>query len=110
MAQKPIELNELDLAGSNDVAQQQSIANDGPSLEPLSSDPSLPPVDGGKQAWLFLAACWVVEAFVFGELPYRTDISFFDSPRNYQDLAFHMASTRTSTILISRSQDQVISL
>ncbi|KAI1859808.1 hypothetical protein JX265_010257 [Neoarthrinium moseri] len=27
---------------------------------------SLPPVDTGKQAWLFLAACWVVEAFTFG--------------------------------------------
>ncbi|KAI6081127.1 major facilitator superfamily domain-containing protein [Hypoxylon rubiginosum] len=27
---------------------------------------SLPPVDGGKAAWLFLAACWVVEALVWG--------------------------------------------
>jgi hypothetical protein len=110
MAQKPIELNELELAGSNDVAQQQSTAKDGPSLEPSSSDPSLPPVDGGKQAWLFLAACWVVEAFVFGESSSRTDISFLDSPRNSQDSAFHMASTRTSTTPMSRSQGQVISL
>jgi hypothetical protein len=28
---------------------------------------SLPPVDGGKDAWLFLAACFVVEALVWGE-------------------------------------------
>lgn len=28
---------------------------------------SLPPVDTGKDAWLFLAACWVVEAVTFGE-------------------------------------------
>ena len=28
--------------------------------------PSLPPVDSGKQAWLFLAACWGVEAVTFG--------------------------------------------
>lgn len=27
---------------------------------------SLPPVDTGKDAWLFLAACWVVEAVTFG--------------------------------------------
>ncbi|KAL7626422.1 hypothetical protein AAE478_003194 [Parahypoxylon ruwenzoriense] len=27
---------------------------------------SLPPVDGGKSAWLFLAACWLVEALVWG--------------------------------------------
>ncbi|KAK8126698.1 uncharacterized protein PG998_002457 [Apiospora kogelbergensis] len=27
---------------------------------------SLPPVDTGKDAWLFLAACWAVEALVWG--------------------------------------------
>ncbi|KAI0442226.1 major facilitator superfamily domain-containing protein [Xylaria telfairii] len=27
---------------------------------------SLPPVDGGKEAWLFLAACFVVDALIFG--------------------------------------------
>jgi hypothetical protein len=28
---------------------------------------SLPPVDTGREAWLFLTACWFVEAFTFGE-------------------------------------------
>lgn len=28
--------------------------------------PSLPPVDGGKDAWLFLAACFMIEALVWG--------------------------------------------
>ena len=27
---------------------------------------SLPPADGGKEAWLFLAACFIVEALVWG--------------------------------------------
>ncbi|KFA50385.1 hypothetical protein S40293_05198 [Stachybotrys chartarum IBT 40293] len=27
---------------------------------------SLPPTDGGKDAWLFLAACWMLEALVWG--------------------------------------------
>lgn len=27
---------------------------------------SLPPVDRGKDAWLFLAACFVIEALVWG--------------------------------------------
>jgi hypothetical protein len=27
---------------------------------------SLPPVDGGKDAWLFLAAAFIVEALVWG--------------------------------------------
>lgn len=29
---------------------------------------SLPPADGGRKAYLFLAACWVVEAVTFGRL------------------------------------------
>jgi hypothetical protein len=29
---------------------------------------SLPPVDGGKDAWLFLAACFLIEALVWGEI------------------------------------------
>lgn len=28
---------------------------------------SLPPVDGGKDAWLFLAACFMIEGLVWGE-------------------------------------------
>lgn len=28
---------------------------------------SLPPTDTGKDAWLFLAACWAVEALVWGK-------------------------------------------
>ena len=28
---------------------------------------SLPPVDGGKDAWLFLAGCFVTEALIWGE-------------------------------------------
>jgi hypothetical protein len=66
MARGSVELNEFDLAGSNNVVRQQTAANDDPSPQPLDTDVSLPPIDGGKQAWFFLAACWVVEAFVFG--------------------------------------------
>ncbi|KAK3216451.1 hypothetical protein GRF29_8g3350383 [Pseudopithomyces chartarum] len=47
--------------------------HDHPSLNTTTSTPSatnefpsLPPVDTGKQAWLFLAACWGVEAVTFG--------------------------------------------
>jgi hypothetical protein len=35
---------------------------------PSEADPSLPPVDGGVQAWLFLAGCYVMELLVFGTL------------------------------------------
>ena len=32
-----------------------------------SQEFSLPPVDSGKDAWLFLAACFVMEALIWGE-------------------------------------------
>ncbi|KAB8207481.1 major facilitator superfamily domain-containing protein [Aspergillus parasiticus] len=35
-------------------------------LECENHDPKLPPVDGGIHAWLFLAACFVVEGTVWG--------------------------------------------
>jgi hypothetical protein len=31
-----------------------------------STSTSIPPADGGKDAWLFLAACFMVEALVWG--------------------------------------------
>lgn len=43
----------------DDVEAQQEDENQGYSL---------PPVDTGKDAWLFLAACFVMEAMVWGEL------------------------------------------
>ncbi|KAI4861419.1 MFS general substrate transporter [Hypoxylon rubiginosum] len=49
---------------------------------------SLPPVDGGKDAWLFLAACFAIEALVWGfpfafgvfQDYYSTHEPFADSP------------------------------
>lgn len=31
-------------------------------------DRSLPPVDGGKDAWLFLAGCFTIEMLLWGTL------------------------------------------
>ena len=33
----------------------------------ISIDPDLPPADGGKGAWLFLVACFFVEALIWGK-------------------------------------------
>lgn len=33
---------------------------------------SLPPVDGGKDAWLFLIACFAIEALVWGMFCFRS--------------------------------------
>lgn len=34
---------------------------------PTHDELALPPVDGGRDAWLFLMACFFVEALVWGE-------------------------------------------
>lgn len=52
----------------HDEASTQPLANNGSSETQASSEEaSLPRVDGGKDAWSFLAACWFVEAMTFGE-------------------------------------------
>ena len=70
MSQTSIELVTPNRAASDDTAQLQGTFNQ--SLESRATDAefSLPPVDGGRKAYLFLAACWVVEAVTFGESIY----------------------------------------
>lgn len=53
-----------------------------PNSRPDQSDhePSLPQADGGKDAWLFLAAGFVVEAMVWGQ--FKRNISFVTFPSN----------------------------
>lgn len=55
------------------LCKEQSISSPTESSQTLDleceyHDPKLPPVDGGIHAWLFLAACFVVEGTVWGEL------------------------------------------
>ncbi|KAF2176508.1 MFS general substrate transporter [Zopfia rhizophila CBS 207.26] len=55
------------MADPREIAEKEL----GPALVEHQVDPDLdgswlPPVDGGKDAWLFLAACWVVELLIFG--------------------------------------------
>lgn len=48
-----------------DIAMQQ-IQSGGTQSGTTRQEFSLPPVDTGKDAWFFLAACWAVEALVWG--------------------------------------------
>jgi hypothetical protein len=68
MAQSSVELRHLNAGTSNHNAERQHALRNSPETQTPSVEFSLPPVDGGKEAWLFLAACWVVEAFTFGEI------------------------------------------
>ena len=73
MARGSVELDVVSAGTSidNGSVQQQNgrddIQIDSPEPQANMPEFSLPPADSGKQAWMFLAACWPVEALVFGE-------------------------------------------
>ena len=56
----------------NDLSNDREELQDRPQLEEHNSSNGhefpLPQADGGKDAWLFLAACFIVEALVWGKL------------------------------------------
>lgn len=68
MAQAGSELRSRDRSSPSNDAEEDANTLHG-SFEPQAPGAavSLPPADTGKQAWLFLAACWGVEALTFGE-------------------------------------------
>lgn len=54
-------------AESNYNSDDTVVFRDDESPPDGTTEFSLPPVDRGKDAWLFLAACFVLEALVWGE-------------------------------------------
>jgi hypothetical protein len=70
MSQTSIELVTPNRAVSDDTTQLQDTLDQGFESRTTDAEFSLPPVDGGRKAYLFLAACWVVEAVTFGKPPY----------------------------------------
>ncbi|KAL2125973.1 hypothetical protein VTI74DRAFT_2052 [Chaetomium olivicolor] len=51
---------------NNRLATSATTAIEGDAYNQARHESSLPPTDRGKDAWLFLAACWAVEALVWG--------------------------------------------
>lgn len=67
-------LHDINLTRDDALASKEGLSKDPRSIEDNSNlvpsthdESSLPPVDGGKDAWLFLTACFVVEALVWGK-------------------------------------------
>ncbi|CAJ2503398.1 Uu.00g107920.m01.CDS01 [Anthostomella pinea] len=70
MARESVELNELDAGTPRGGVKSENAENaENRIIGPRASsavESALPPVDRGKEARRFLAACWVVEALIFG--------------------------------------------
>jgi len=87
-----------------------------PSLEQRPEPPaplqefSLPPADGGIDAWLFLAASFVVEALVWGKFKFSTPVRMSKFLLTYiQDFHTLLACSKNTIPLMNHSREQVIS-
>ena len=67
----PIQLANLSDAPAAQLGSRVQLPpdEDGVETRPLAGSFSLPRVDGGKDAWFFLAAAFMSEALVWGKLP-----------------------------------------
>lgn len=103
MAQGLGELRNLNADTSNLDNQELDVL--GASSEPQASSVefSLPPVDTGIVAWLFLAACWGVEALTFGEILTMTKIYSQGLLNRKQALASRLVFSKTSTVIMLHS-------
>lgn len=71
--------------------------------------PSLPPVDGGKDAWLFLAACFMIEALVWGMRDPDSLNGHKTNSNHTQDSATALASSRATTAPTSHLPERATS-
>ena len=74
MSDSGVVLQDISQRDANGLASQEGLTHNSPPIEDdsnltssINHGASLPPVDSGKDAWLFLAACFVVEALVWGK-------------------------------------------
>ncbi|KAI0430435.1 MFS general substrate transporter [Xylaria sp. FL1042] len=68
MSQKPIALSAISTVEHDDARSPVESLEQEVNDNNRDGNPefSLPPVDGGREAWLFLAACFVVDALIWG--------------------------------------------
>ena len=110
MAQSSIELRSLDADTPKKDDRQQDILNSSSEpLAPVTEFASLPPVDTGKEAWLFLAACWGVEAVTFGEFAQDIDLLLASLLTGFKVSDSLSVSSRTITALMNLSRAQAVS-
>lgn len=76
MAQGSVELRNVDADTLNHDEQELDVLGASSEPQASSNEFSLPSVDTGAAAWLFLAACWGVEALTFGEILHNYQNSF----------------------------------
>jgi len=87
-------------------SEQQPIEQITGNTIEIFDDSGLPPVNRGKDAWLFLAAAFVVEILIFGD--FSSEPSWSKAChiyQNMQDSVSRSAFSKTTTVPLNRSRD-----
>ncbi|KAK9774569.1 putative Major facilitator superfamily (MFS) profile domain-containing protein [Seiridium cardinale] len=66
MGERSLELRNVGNCMPHDTEQGTSSSTIAPELQTTGREFTSPPADTGKDAWLFLAACWITEILTFG--------------------------------------------
>jgi hypothetical protein len=88
---RPTAVNESDM-------ELRAISLDLDETRATQSEFSLPPVDGGKDAWLFLFSAFVLEILVWGNTsissaPNQTSVHFTDTSQASLSLSVYFKNT-----------------
>lgn len=95
--------SEPPLSSANTIAELEGNGN----VSDDNAEFSLPPTDVGKDAWLFLLACFMLEGLIWGSY---SDKSITVSNANYwQDSEHRMVYSKNTTVHMSPSQGRAIS-
>lgn len=106
MTEPPIPLRSVEESSSDSERRSNGTPDEG-LVETQASrhEFSLAPADGGKDAWLFLAACFILEALVWGELKEYVSYGAYGAFRSHimpsQVFRSHSVCFRITTALMS---------
>lgn len=107
MAQGSVEFRHVNADTLNHDDQELDVLGAGSEPQVPSAEFSLPPVDTGAAAWLFLAACWGVEALTFGETCRNYRIPFSRLIKKKQALDSPLVCSRITIVVICHLQAPV---
>lgn len=66
MAQESEDPNDIEWSVPNGNNHQRLTDEKCSDVQDPMPEVALPPVDRGKEAWLFLTACWTVQFLIYG--------------------------------------------
>lgn len=92
-----------ELAITSDLGPQSIEQLPGNAIESFDGS-ALPPVDRGKDAWLFLAAAFVVEILIFGKFSEPSCSIACHTHQNIQDSVSRSVFFKTTTAPLNRSR------